>query len=80
MTGCHLFSVAYAVRTKRISFENVVPIRAMEDLSAMDPKFPPDLRPMKRVKLVNGIIHLIQMHFQTTIVSSLVARAYVFEN
>lgn len=43
-------------------------IRALEDLSALDPKFPPDLRPMKRVKLVNGIVHLIQMHFQTTIV------------
>lgn len=42
---------------------------ALEDLSAMDPKIPPDLRPMKRVKLVSGIVHLLQMHFQTAIVS-----------
>lgn len=42
---------------------------ALEDLSVMDPKFPPDMRPMKRVKLVSGIVHLLQMHFQTTIVS-----------
>ncbi|KAG0344603.1 Exocyst complex component 5 [Podila humilis] len=31
---------------------------ALEDLSSLDPKFPPDLRPMKRVKLVNGILPL----------------------
>ncbi|KAG0312305.1 Exocyst complex component 5 [Linnemannia gamsii] len=53
---------------------------AMEDLSAMDPKFPPDLRPMKRVKLVNGIIHLIQMHFQTTILPLTVPSPQVYRD
>ncbi|KAF9092029.1 Exocyst complex component 5 [Mortierella sp. AD031] len=51
---------------------------ALEDLSALDPKFPPDLRPMKRVKLVNGIIHLIQMHFQTTILPLTVPSPQVY--
>ncbi|KAG9066673.1 Exocyst complex component 5 [Linnemannia hyalina] len=53
---------------------------AMEDLSALDPKFPPDLRPMKRVKLVNGIIHLIQMHFQTTILPLTVPSPQVYRD
>ncbi|CAO3565912.1 unnamed protein product [Mortierella alpina] len=53
---------------------------ALEDLSALDPKFPPDLRPMKRVKLVNGIIHLIQMHFQTTILPLTVPSPQVYRD
>ncbi|KAF9132469.1 Exocyst complex component 5 [Mortierella sp. 14UC] len=53
---------------------------AIEDLSALDPKFPPDLRPMKRVKLVNGIIHLIQMHFQTTILPLTVPSPQVYRD
>ncbi|KAG0253037.1 Exocyst complex component 5 [Mortierella polycephala] len=53
---------------------------ALEELSALDPKFPPDLRPMKRVKLVNGIIHLIQMHFQTTILPLTVPSPQVYRD
>ncbi|GJJ74784.1 exocyst complex component 5 [Entomortierella parvispora] len=53
---------------------------ALEDLSALDPKFPPDLRPMKRVKLVNGIVHLIQMHFQTTILPLTVPSPQVYRD
>ncbi|KAG0356738.1 Exocyst complex component 5 [Podila minutissima] len=53
---------------------------ALEDLSALDPKFPPDLRPMKRVKLVNGIVHLIQKHFQTTILPLTVPSPQVYRD
>ncbi|KAF9357950.1 Exocyst complex component 5 [Mortierella sp. NVP85] len=51
---------------------------ALEDLSAMDPKAPPDLRPMKRVKLVSGIVHLLQMHFQTAILPLTVPSPQVY--
>ncbi|KAF9958913.1 Exocyst complex component 5 [Modicella reniformis] len=51
---------------------------ALEDLTAMDPKFPPDLRPMKRVKLVSGIVHLVQMHFQTAILPLTVPSPQVY--
>ncbi|KAG0304479.1 Exocyst complex component 5 [Dissophora globulifera] len=51
---------------------------ALDDLSAMDPKIPPDMRPMKRVKLVSGIIHLLQMHFQSTILPLTVPSPQVY--
>ncbi|KAG0270149.1 Exocyst complex component 5 [Actinomortierella ambigua] len=51
---------------------------ALEDLTAMDSRTPPDLKTMKRVKLVNGIIHLIQMHFQTTILPLTVPSPQVY--
>ncbi|KAF8977784.1 Exocyst complex component 5 [Entomortierella lignicola] len=51
---------------------------ALEDLSAMDPKIPPDLKPIKRVKLVGGIVHLLQAHFQTTILTLTVPSPQVY--
>ncbi|KAF9348696.1 Exocyst complex component 5 [Mortierella sp. AD094] len=51
---------------------------ALEDLSAMDPKLPPDLKPIKRVKLVGGIVHLLQAHFQTTILTLTVPSPQVY--
>ncbi|KAF9582414.1 Exocyst complex component 5 [Lunasporangiospora selenospora] len=53
---------------------------AIEDLSAHDPKLPPDLGPVKRIKLVNGIIHLLQMHFQTTILPLTVPSPQVYRD
>ncbi|KAF9430816.1 Exocyst complex component 5 [Podila epigama] len=53
---------------------------AIEDLSALDPKFPPDLRPLQQVKIVNGIVHLIQMHFQTTILPLTVPSPQVYRD
>ncbi|KAF8939975.1 exocyst complex component Sec10-like protein [Dissophora ornata] len=53
---------------------------ALEDLSALDPKFPPDMRPMKRVKLVSGIVHLLQMHFQTAILPLTVPSPQVYRD
>ncbi|KAG0246781.1 Exocyst complex component 5 [Mortierella sp. GBA43] len=53
---------------------------ALEDLAAMDPKSPPDLKPMKRVKLVSGIVHLLQMHFQTAILPLTVPSPQVYRD